>query len=195
MNAHHSHSSRVLRTPWRHFPRTTFVALGIVVTVVPIWLRVFLDEPWRVPAICFTVILAARLRYGRAFRPFSFAIGTASVYVGIVVLLLVGPTLANATHQVSFDVVRWRQNTKGDMMWPVRLTMVDDLLKRQLLDRAPRDSVDRLLGPPDASPYSRGWDRGYYLGPERGMTRMDAEWLVLRFGPDGRVQAVHIART
>ena len=69
-----------------------------------------------------------------------------------------------------------------------------DCLGRRLLDGVTRDSVARLLGPRDATPYFAEWELVYWLGPERGLIRIHSEWLVAAFGADGRVSAARIVR-
>lgn len=75
-----------------------------------------------------------------------------------------------------------------------RLAMVDDLLARHPLRGLSRYSVERLLGPRDSTDYFREWDFVYWLGPERGLVRIDSEWLVLKLGLDGRVSDYKIVR-
>jgi hypothetical protein len=90
--------------------------------------------------------------------------------------------------------VEWRRNAAPDPSWPARLTMVDHLLARHPLRGLSRDSVERLLGPRDSTAYWQDWDLVYWPGPERGLFRIDSEWLVARFGPDGRVSEYRIVR-
>jgi hypothetical protein len=71
--------------------------------------------------------------------------------------------------------------------------MIDDLMRRRLLDELTRSEVEQLLGPP--LPDIRGigvdasrWHFAYYVGIERaGAFSLDDELLVIRFDGQGRV--------
>lgn len=54
--------------------------------------------------------------------------------------------------------------------------------------------MQRLLGPPTSAGYFEEWDLVYWRGPERGLMRVDSEWLVLDLGPDDRVRDLRILR-
>ena len=91
-----------------------------------------------------------------------------------------------------FDAAQWRQVQTADNH--VRLRMVDWLVRSGELDGLTREEVVELLGPPDGGPYFRDWDFVWWLGPERGFTSIDSEWLVLRIGSDGRVAEYRVLR-
>lgn len=82
-----------------------------------------------------------------------------------------------------FNEARWKDPALADQ----RVTMVEALLLTHRLEGRTRAEVLELLGPPTETDYFANWDAVYWLGDERGMIRIDSEWLVLRFGPDGRV--------
>lgn len=108
---------------------------------------------------------------------------------------LLRPTLENHTMTAPFDSARWKARAlDGDLQWPTRLRMIDDLLRRQRLVGADRATVERLLGPPDDTPYFKDWSMVYWLGPERGHIRIDSEWLVIRLDDKGVVSEAKIAR-
>jgi outer membrane protein assembly factor BamE (lipoprotein component of BamABCDE complex) len=71
--------------------------------------------------------------------------------------------------------------------------MADDLVRTRRLDGMTRAQVIALLGEPPKTPYFKDYDLVYLLGPERGSLRIDSEWLVVKFGRDGRADA-RIAR-
>jgi hypothetical protein len=78
-------------------------------------------------------------------------------------------------------------------MWPTRLRMIEDLLDRDLLVGRDRDDILQLLGPPD------GGDVGdaelvYWLGPERGLFRIDSERLLLDLDAGGKVATARLGR-
>jgi hypothetical protein len=102
-------------------------------------------------------------------------------------LLLRRPVVAYL-HSAEFESTGWKTQSRDDgVMWPTRLRMVDDLLKRNLLGGRSRTQVEELLGRADDPPYFRAWDLVYYLGPERGLMGIDSEWLVVRFDGSGKV--------
>lgn len=82
-----------------------------------------------------------------------------------------------------FSAERWKDPTWEDR----RVTMVEALLLTNDPVGMTRPQVEALLGPPTTTDYHANWDAVYYLGPERNLFSIDSEWLVLRFGPDGRV--------
>ena len=97
--------------------------------------------------------------------------------------------LENYVHQAHFDSTAWRNRTlDGDPMWPTRLRMVDDLMKRHLLDGRSREQVESLLGPGRPSHQFAAGDLIYCLGPERSFFRIDSECLVIRFDTSARVK-------
>ncbi len=104
-------------------------------------------------------------------------------------------------NRISFDSATWKSFPRGTNEWPhtdllpVRIRMVDDLLKRHELRGQSRQQVERLLGPKTKTQYFSDWDLVYYLGPGRyGNAVGDSEWLVLRFNSAEQVedcQVVH----
>jgi hypothetical protein len=110
-----------------------------------------------------------------------------------VILLIVGYGFATSYLPIRpFDAARWRQvQTIGN---PVRLGMIEWLVRSGRLDGLTRAEVVGLLGPPDGGPYFRDWDLVWWLGPERGLMSIDSEWLVVRIGSDGRVAEYRVVR-
>ncbi|MDD4844047.1 MAG: hypothetical protein PHU31_06925 [Anaerotignum sp.] len=61
-----------------------------------------------------------------------------------------------------------------------RVDMVDDLLEKHELLGMTEQEVFLLLGQPTENAYFKTENNiVYYLGPERGLIRIDSEWLVL----------------
>jgi hypothetical protein len=204
---------------WRRHPRIVFVLLGAAVTALagaaqvfwydiandvfhlgvsydtrPAWLRATMVAIQWLPAVGLLTVAIGRIRKGRVFRPLAYLAGGIGVYALALGALLFGPAVEDYRYRAAFDPIEWRRNVRRDGDWPTRLTMVDDLLKRGLLRQATRDSVDHLLGPRDETSYFTGWDLVYRLGPERGLMRIDSEWLVVSFGADGRVRDARTVR-
>lgn len=68
-----------------------------------------------------------------------------------------------------------------------RVSMVNALLLTYELNGASRREIVALLGPPTATDYFSEWDAVYWLGDERGLFRIDSEWLVFRYDREDRV--------
>ena len=168
--------------------------MNVVYDTRPTWLRAIMAAVQWLPWVALAMLTLVRINRGRVVRPLAFAGGAASVYVLGIGSLFLGPVIENYWHQREFEPVAWRDNERGDAMWPARLAMVDDLLARHPMRGLSRDSVERLLGPRDSTEYFREWDLVYWLGPERGLVRIDSEWLVLNLGLDGRVRDYQIVR-
>ena len=89
-----------------------------------------------------------------------------------------------------FDPSRWKNSATPAS---VRLRMADDLVENKKLIGLTRQEVVARLGGPPKTEYFENFDLVYYLGPERGFMSIDSEWLVVKFGPDGRVERAAIA--
>ena len=114
--------------------------------------------------------------------------GCWAIPLGLLVLIVVA--CGFSTHYLPlrpFDAEGWREGGGEDTPTPVRLQMVEWLTRSGRLDGLTRPEVAGLLGPADRDTSLRDWDMVYRLGPERGTMSIDLEWLVIRFGPDGRV--------
>lgn len=86
---------------------------------------------------------------------------------------------------VPFDPVRWVSDESGENN--VRLSMIDHLVRSGRLDEMSRKDVLSLLGPPTDTSKFADWDLVYRLGWQRGLFRIDSEWLVIRFGASDTV--------
>jgi hypothetical protein len=60
----------------------------------------------------------------------------ASLYLALVGVALLGPTIASWTHRERFTAAGWQANDRTDVMWPTRLCMIDDLVGCGLPARA-----------------------------------------------------------
>jgi hypothetical protein len=146
------------------------------------------------PLATLAVLIVVRVVNGRPVRPLAFASGAATAYLLAVGTLILGPSVEEYRSRRPFDPIAWKRNDRRDVDWPARLTMVDDLIARYPLRGLGRDSVEHLLGQRDATDYFHDWDLVYWLGPERSLFRIDSEWLVVRFGSNGRVSDYRIVR-
>jgi hypothetical protein len=93
---------------------------------------------------------------------------------------------------VPFDAASWRDELS--LRDGAREQMADRLAGLRALQGKTRGEVISLLGEPPATDYFKDWDLVYLLGPERGFISIDSEWLVVRFGQDGRVTECQIVR-
>lgn len=81
-----------------------------------------------------------------------------------------------------FSTERW-VNNPGE-----RVYMVDDLLTHYKLSGKTREEIVHLLGDPTETWYFKEDNNiVYYLGNERGLIRIDSEWLVIWFNDDDKV--------
>ena len=198
-----------MRELLRRWPKLTYFALGFLITAAVFWLPLYLVAtvknpprwisivmwiPQAVPWLAVIAILLVRAARGPAIHAGSFIGGVLLHWVLVASFLMFGDVAADHWHRRRFDAAEWRRNDQSNPSWPTRLTMVDDLLKRHDLHGLTRDSVEKLLGPRDNTTSWPEWDLVYYLGPERGLIRIDSETLVLKLGPDGRVRDYRIAR-
>lgn len=170
------------------------LGLGVVYDTRPAWLVVVMEALGWLPWAVLALLAIIRARRGPVVRPLAYALGAATPYVLLVGWVLGGPSVSDRWHRTAFDPAGWRQNDGARTDWPARLRMVDDLLARRTLIGLRADSLDRLLGPREETAYFRDWDRVYWLGPERGLIRIDSEWLGIRFSADGTVTEVRILR-
>ena len=109
------------------------------------------------------------------------------------VYFVVVPSSDDYRHRLAFDERVWRDKSAdaGDD-WPTRLRMVDSLMDRRFLDGRTQPQVVELLGPADETSKWRDWDLVYHLGPERGLVRIDSEWLVIRLDSSRTVASYQI---
>jgi hypothetical protein len=121
---------------------------------------------------------------------------TVLILIGIGALALLSPYLLlfgtpaydsvrEYVHRRPFDSVAWQDSKQVEGDDPVRIRMVDDLVKSRRLDHLSRAEVEKLLGAPTTTDKFRDYDLVYWLGPERGLMRIDSEWLVITFDEKG----------
>jgi hypothetical protein len=165
----------------------------------PDWLKLTESIVGWIPLASAMLVVILRFTLGSWVKIFSFWSGLALPYILLVGYLVLGPSVSNYVHKRDFDSAIWKSQSsvKHDPLWPPRLTMVDDLMSSRRLDGLTEAAVQELLGPPqekgfplDVSPE----DTHYYLGPERGLIRIDSEWLVIRLSSDRKVERYWIYR-
>ena len=115
-------------------------------------------------------------------------------YGGMVLSFTAMPPVEEFLYSRRFDSADWKKKSyDSDIMWPTRLRMIDDLMSRRLIDGRRRAEIEDLLGPPDPE-YSSETTMSYYLGPERGLMRIDSEMLEIELDASGNVKIYHIHR-
>lgn len=164
-----------------------WLGLGITYATRPVWLVGLMSVATILPWLLFATVLILRWRGGVAYKPFVLAFGLVLPYVLVIAWLFLVPPLEERWHRRTFDSRLWKANQAVEQLWPDRLCMVDDLMATVSLVGLSRTRVIELLGPGDHTRAWPGWDAVYFLGPERGMFRIDSEMLVVRFGQDDRV--------
>ena len=165
----------------------------------PIWLKTIATLIGWFPIVSVVLVIALRLYRGRAVQLFSFLTGLGVPYIAMIAVLLGGPIGADLLHRERFSSIQWKNaaHLSETPLWPVRLRMVDDLISSKRLDGLTKTEVLELLGQPYQTEPSLGAAPemfSYYLGPERGVIRIDSEWLVILFNDDGTVEQYRIHR-
>ena len=162
-----------------------FSIYGLIFTWTP-WVVVFL-------------ILIARIKKGPQVKIGFYFLGTVLPTVILLGHLVLRPSFDNYMNQENFDAVVWRNSDEvsEDFMWPHKLKMADSLIESKILDGLNKKEVIRLLGTPtsDFSPEYKIQDEIYYrLGPERGLMRIDSEWLLITFDENEKVKKYWLRR-
>lgn len=115
----------------------------------------------------------------------------AAIYLWIFsYIFFLNPAITDYSQRIHFDSIIW-QDPKSERAWdnPVRLRMVNDLLKKHPLVGMSKIQVNKLLGIPKQTGYFRGYDYVYWLGPERGFISIDSEWLGIKFKDNNVIEA------
>ena len=97
-------------------------------------------------------------------------------------------------HRISFNSASWRDEKQVNSEDPVRIRMVDDLIRSRRLDRLTRPELEQLLGKSSTTNYFKEYDFVYWLGPQRGPFKVDDEWLVIKLDRRGVVEKYAIVR-
>jgi hypothetical protein len=120
-----------------------------------------------------------------------------ALILSVCLYFLFGDTISDFWHREKFDAKLWRASADINGEWPPRLCMVDNLMKKKILDGLTKEKVIELLGEPASKGFPFGaidCDIHYYLGPERGFMRIDSEWLFITLDKDGKVNRYWIYR-
>jgi hypothetical protein len=106
---------------------------------------------------------------------FWFLGATTSIVFSIVAPYIFLLVLIWPSSPKPFDPHRWKAEPTE------RTAMVDDLIKRRILDSLTKSDVIELLGEPTETSYFKetGRDLTYHLGSERHPFAVDSEWLLI----------------
>lgn len=121
--------------------------------------------------------------------PISVGLGFLLSYIGLLAYLIGGPVAKDYANRIPFDALKWRNEELVNSTNPIRIRMVDDLLKKYNLVGMPKTKLNDLLGTPPKTGYFSNYDYVYWLGPERGFISIDAEWLAIKFEDDRVIEA------
>ncbi|HEY4257842.1 MAG TPA: hypothetical protein VGM66_11560 [Candidatus Udaeobacter sp.] len=161
-------------TAWEYF-----LCIAPFVTIIPLVLAI--RRYRRKPTGWHTVLVVAATSLVIA-SPFLILFG-----------VLAAGDIEERRQRVAFDSAVWKASlsTQDD---PIRLRMVDDLLRQYRLRGMRQDELIALLGEPPKTDYFSDYQIVYWLGPERGFISIDSEWLAIWIGPDQRVTDARIVR-
>ena len=122
-------------------------------------------------------------------RLISFVFGSALAFVFLFGFLVFRPIAVDFFHRTRFDSTSWKNEKMASWNNPIRLRMVDDLLKEYKLVGMSREQIDELLGVPEPTGLFQSYDYVYWLGPERGIISIDSESLCIKFNNDIVIEA------
>jgi len=129
----------------------------------------------------------SRYRFSRATAVW----GCLGGFLGILVLGYLAILSASGYLPMrQFNSAKWKAQAERNL----RVQMIESLQWSYTLKGMRRAEILSLLGPPDDTSYFREWDYVYWLGDERDLLSIDSEWLVLRFGKNGRVSEWAVVR-
>lgn len=111
---------------------------------------------------------------------------------GILALVPVGSLIEKlGVHESHFVFNKDKWISQHEM----RVYMVDDLLAKYSLKGRPKNDIVKLLGNPTETAYFKEPNNiVYWLGNERGLVRIDSEWLVIWFDSENKVMKYEIMR-
>ena len=78
-----------------------------------------------------------------------------------------------------FDAEIWKSHGSWQSSTYPRLSMADDLIKKDTLKGLTKSQAMEMLGDPGNHGYFRNYYLVYWLGPERSFIGIDSEWLVI----------------
>jgi hypothetical protein len=135
---------------WLHIAND-WLGLGVGYDTRPLWFVIVMNVVAWLPWVAAALVIALRVTTGKQFKAVAFTLGVLSplaMTIGFIFLQLPIHSLLN---QKTFDSSAWIAQERKDPKWPARLTMVDDLVKRKLLDGKSKEEILAMLGPGGSS--------------------------------------------
>lgn len=167
-----------------------YIGLGVLafagVTQIPRSWGILTYYPWGLLFVLLVIDIAKK----KLLRAPLYFLGLVLTYCAMLsYILIIAPSFQNYSERVSFDSTTWKrgENLKN----PVRIHMIDDLLRSRALVGLNKTQINNLLGTPSVTSYFKEYDYVYWLGPERGPFSIDSEWLGIKF-KDGVVSEATI---
>ncbi len=166
--------------------------LGVAIFGITLDTAVYFHPPLSSFLSCLPLIIGGSIFFWDLFqrifvRSCSFFLGLFVAYIVLLLHLFGSPIIDDYTHRIPFDPVSWKDESliglDDSSVRPIRVRMVDDLLRRYSLLGTERKQIDELLGEPEQSSSSDRYI--YWLGPERrGIIRIDSLLLEIDFSYD-----------
>ena len=122
--------------------------------------------------------------------PVSVGLGFLLSYFGLLAYMFGSPVIKDYSNRIPFDSLKWQNEELVNSRNPLRIRMVDDMLKKHNLVGMTKENLIALLGVPPKTDYFSSYDFVYWLGPERGFLSIDSEWLVIKLENGTVVEAL-----
>ena len=122
-------------------------------------------------------------------------LGIIAILAGFVLLPVVVHVIDRyyvTSQRLPFNAAGWRRGSWDDEQPRTRQRMANDLVARKRLDGMTRREVQEMLGLGDHTEHWKDWHLRYRLGRAGYLSFLDWDWLVIRFGADGRVEAYQV---
>jgi hypothetical protein len=97
-------------------------------------------------------------------------------------------------HRVPFESTAWKNPDLVESDDPIRIRMVDDLMKSRRLEGRSREEVEKMLGKAAKPEDLREFDLVYWLGPDRVAMGTTSEWLAISLDERGVVREYGVVR-
>ena len=130
---------------------------------------------------------------GRAALVVGSVLGTVLLLLALVFAWVFYKDAPEYASRRDFDPIVWQDSAEAFAEEPVRIDMIDDLLRHHSFEGMMRSEVLALLGAPEDTPYFHEYDLVYWLGPERSPFGVDSEWLIFRLDGAGIVTEALVA--
>lgn len=122
----------------------------------------------------------------------GFVTMRALAFVFIISYFILWPIVSDYVYRTQFDSTFWKnEQLANNWKNPIRLRMIDDLLKKYKLVGMSKNQINELLDVPRHTASSSD-NYVYWLGPKRGFTIFSYEGLSIKFQNDIVIEAKRI---